>query len=447
MWRILGKFIDRIMIAFVLAAWAAMFGWIAIEILPNLMSTRSEGFAIEVFGSQLGLVIACAVPPVLIASFYSVWIVIKGSAEAREMLRRRLASGWYSRLDNRQRLMSVIDRLVLASRLREESHRAAKAAILSLPEWRWIVKPMLIGLIPVIVLSPIVFTLVLISSSMTLRGTLIGLGWTWVAATSAYWIARWTGFLDDRDRLPSQRKLTRKPSNADSSANSQRQPEPALGHVTGQSSAWIASNKDEARIAASSNMGADNVAELGTSAVRVVPVPYGFRWVEFGNAFFFQPESWHVVALEARPVRDGIATDVYATSPARFSREEPFETGFTLHVMSGMKSGYWPGGDRVYRDYILHFEIRIEDGDRLIEDDHTENGLRVVTLRYRDREPGRTNEIVHKCIAIDEALEMVWAFTFECPESEWEAYWRTYGTHMIHRISIKKGASIDFAIH
>jgi hypothetical protein len=83
----------------------------------------------------------------------------------------------------------------------------------------------------------------------------------------------------------------------------------------------------------------------------------------------------------------------------------------------------------------------------LIEDDHTENGLRVVTLRYRDREPGRTNEIVHKCIAIDEALEMVWAFTFECPESEWEAYWRTYGTHMIHRISIKKGASIDFAIH
>lgn len=432
MWRILGKFIDRIMIAFVLAAWAAMFGWIAIEIMPNLMSARSEGFAIEVFGNQLALVIACAIPPALIASVYSVWIVIKGSTEAREMLRRRLARGWYSRLDNRQRLMACIDRLVLASRLREESHRAAKAAILRLPEWKWLVKPMLIGLIPVIVLSPIVFTLVLITSSMTLRGTLIGLVWTWVAATSAYWIARWTGFLDDRDRLPSQRKLKRKPSTSDLSANAQGQPASATNEEGARTSAALRS---------------DDAAELERTAVKVVPAPHGFKWVEFRNAFFLQPELWHVVALEAPPIKDGIATDVYATSPTRFSREYPFETGFTLHVMSGMKSGYWPGGDRVYRDYILQFEIRIEDGDRLIADDHTQNGLRVVTLRYRDREPGRTNEIVHKCIAIDETLEMVWAFTFECPESEWETCWRTYGAHMIHRISIKKGASLDLAVH
>lgn len=447
MWKIVWRFIDRIALAAAIAGWGAIMIWTGLVAWPMVTSDGPGTELIDALGGARPAVIACIIPPFLIATLYMAWTILKESAEAREVLRQRLSHGWYSRLDKRGRVMAGIDRLVHESRMREESLRAARAAILQLPEWRWLVRPALIGFIPVIGLAPILFTLALMSSSITFMGVVYGLGLTWAAATSAYWLARWTGFLDGRDRLPGQRKSLAKAGRRSGPASADIDWAAVLGQSNPPSSAEAAPVAGGEGFGTLPNDAGQDAVVSQRPPVRVLPEPHGFRWVEFRNAFFLQPEPWYILALEARPTKEGLAADVYATSPTRFSREQHFLTGFTLHVMSGMKSVEWPGAGRVAQGYMLQFICRIQDGDTLISHDHTHNGLNVLTLRYRDREPGQPVVIVHKCVAIDEALEMVWAFTFECPESDWERNWNTYGAHMIHRITIQSGATVGPPVH
>lgn len=164
--------------------------------------------------------------------------------------------------------------------------------------------------------------------------------------------------------------------------------------------------------------------------------PAGFEWAFFKNAAFIRPKGWNVITKDVSPINGAIGADVYATSPEKFSRENPFEMGFTVQVMLGMSSTVWISAKHAYASYIACFMREIKDEDILILDERKRMQMDSVILRYRDASYGLPPIIVHKFMLINDDLEAFHAYTFESPERSWQENWMRYGTPILSNIAM-----------
>lgn len=141
-------------------------------------------------------------------------------------------------------------------------------------------------------------------------------------------------------------------------------------------------------------------------------------------------------------VADGLGMDVYSTSPRKFSPSNPFETGFTVQVMSGLKSGRWHSARHAYAVYITPLFDRVRKEDFLLLDEKAQGEALHFVLRYRDVVNGLPSVIVHKFIVVNDALEHVHVFTFESAEASWREQWARYGEMILGNVGIARPAEI-----
>lgn len=173
------------------------------------------------------------------------------------------------------------------------------------------------------------------------------------------------------------------------------------------------------------------------------PAPEGFVWVEFKNAVFLQPVGWYVAIKETVPVPGVLSMDTYATSPTRFSEAEPFETGLTVQVMSGMKTPSWVSAKHAYATYMDGFLKRMKPEDMLLFREQKAGDFDCVIVRFRDTALDLPPIIIHKYAMINSELEMVHVYTFESPEGHWSEQWERYGTPILSRLSMLAPRRID----
>ena len=164
--------------------------------------------------------------------------------------------------------------------------------------------------------------------------------------------------------------------------------------------------------------------------------PEGFDWAMFQNVVFLQPAHWHVVTKAVPTPAVSQAGDIYATSPVRFSEANPFDTGLTLEVLSGMKAPNWVDARHAFTNYLYGYLCLVKNEDVLIFSEKKRQGVDTVVVRFRDTRFGLPPEIVHKFAMIHHELEVVQVFTFETPESLWVEHWERYGTPILSCISM-----------
>lgn len=82
------------------------------------------------------------------------------------------------------------------------------------PVWMWGLKPAFIGLLAVLALSPVLIVSPLVADAfnvdISITAVVVMACLVWLSATAAYLIARRSGVLDSRDRLPARKKRPRK---------------------------------------------------------------------------------------------------------------------------------------------------------------------------------------------------------------------------------------------
>lgn len=164
--------------------------------------------------------------------------------------------------------------------------------------------------------------------------------------------------------------------------------------------------------------------------------PEGFDWAMFQNVVFLQPAHWHVVTKEVPTPAASQAGDIYATSPVRFSETNPFDTGLTLEVLSGMKAPNWVSARHAFTNYLYGYLCLVKNEGILIFSEKQRQGLDTVVVRFRDTRFGLPPEIVHKFAMIHHELEVVQVLTFETPESLWAEHWERYGTPILSCLSM-----------
>jgi hypothetical protein len=173
------------------------------------------------------------------------------------------------------------------------------------------------------------------------------------------------------------------------------------------------------------------------------PSPEGFDWTLFQNAVFLQPVHWHVVTKDVPSTAVSQGRNIYATSPVPFSETQPFDTGLTLEVLSGMTSPNWVSAKHAFTHYIAGYLSRLRDDDVLLLTEKQRQGIDTMVVRFRDTRFDLPPEIVHKFALIHHELEVVHVYTFETPESLWAEHWARYGMPILGNVTMVAPQTFD----
>jgi hypothetical protein len=147
--------------------------------------------------------------PAGIALAYIGYVILRHSPVVQAAVREWLRNGRLFKFDKRKRLLRIFENTIQAAESREQRRRATKAAILQHPGWLWGGKPALLGVLAVIAVSPLLLASPVIADVVGADISMVGVLWlaalVWASASLAYLVARWTGYLDERDRPPHRR--------------------------------------------------------------------------------------------------------------------------------------------------------------------------------------------------------------------------------------------------
>jgi hypothetical protein len=171
------------------------------------------GFGLEAYerGAELPTSKATLVAaiPAGFALVYIGYVLLRHSHMVQAALREWLRNGRLFRFDTRKRLLRGFEKAIQAAESCEQRRHAMKAAIQRHPGWLWGGKPALLGVLAVIAASPLLLASPVIADVVGADIPLAGLLWlaalVWASASLAYLVARWTGYLDERDRTPNRR--------------------------------------------------------------------------------------------------------------------------------------------------------------------------------------------------------------------------------------------------
>ncbi len=422
-WRIPNRIVHKTMMLCVLSIPVAILVW---TYLNYRFITTAYVKGAEIPQLKFALL---AMTPLCLALAYSAWQIVRHSPDAQASLRHRLKTGWVFGFDSKRRCLAAFDRLIRESEARQLKHEAAKAAIAELPDWKWVVKPVLIGFLAAFAASPLLAIAPIFIDSMSARSSVVLGGVIWGAATLAYVVVRWLGILDERDR-PRKKRSSR--------VNAQRRISdeyaPGLNHAESRLSApGVTANAQT--VAKESPMGSDT--EFAGEIRKALPAPpQGFDWVIFHNAVFLRPAHWNVVTKHVPSIAELQGRDIYAASPVPFSETKPFDTGLTLEILSGMNSPGWVSAKHAFARYINGYLRDVADTDVLLASEKQQRGIDTVIVRFRDTRLGLPPEIVHKFAHIHHDLEVVHVYTFETPESLWAEHWARYGTPILSNVTM-----------
>ena len=437
MWRIPKRIAYRIAVACGLCAMMTIAAWTYLS-YRFLIQAYEAGVPV----SHIKIVLGTALP-LCVTLLYSLWNIFRYSPDGQEWLRRWLTTGLPFRMGKQKRALAAFDRLLLVSEALDASNQALKTAIAQSLVWQWVAKPPLIGLLGVIAASPLLVMVPVLNMGVSAKDALIAAGVIWMLGTLSYLAARALGILDGHDRRRKKTSMQRERMKV--SEYYQASVAATTTNSTGRSVAEGVGPTETGEPRDHPSAGfRPSSAEKKTLPPLPQP-PGGFEWKQFRNVDFLQPLSWHVIVQETPPIKDGVGMDVYATSPQRFSDAAPFETGFTIQVMSGMKSGVWPGTKPVLAKYITSFLQRIEKTNVLMFEEGRQKNLEVINFCYRDIIEGQLSVIVHKLIAMSEELETIYVYTFESPESTWQQQWSRYGALILHHIAMAESAPLDLS--
>lgn len=168
------------------------------------------------------------------------------------------------------------------------------------------------------------------------------------------------------------------------------------------------------------------------AALKPPPPPSGFNWVALDDlgAAVVIPDGWH------RFNKTGPGARVVAFSPAPLRSDGTFDTGFTLQLMWNPRGKEGDGILPVAYTLIGDVDQNKRDNTHLQRGIMEERmGRKVVVTRHRNAPPGLIPIVVHRMLIIDEKQSLLYAATFESPESSWSESWKT-GEEILRRIVI-----------
>ena len=174
------------------------------------------------------------------------------------------------------------------------------------------------------------------------------------------------------------------------------------------------------------SLGATPVDLQGRLEGLVAPSAQGMEWKkldELGVAVQI-PLSWHP------NVKRGAQFRTVAFSPKPLDANGAFEVGFTASLLWDKQGNT----DPVRLLHELFQGIKANPKNTVIRDSFQEsNGRGSVIVRYRNASEGEAPTIVHKMLVADRGDRVVWVFTFESPEAEWEEQWKM-GERILGRV-------------
>lgn len=193
----------KILIAAIAGCLSSIYLWVY---LLYRFGLEAHERGVELPTSKVNLLAAI---PAAIALVYIGYVLLRHSPVVQVAVREWLRNGRLFKFDKRRRLLLIFENTIQAAESREQRRRAMKASILRHPGWLWGGKPALVGALAVIAASPLLLVSPVIADVVGADISLAGVLWlaalVWASAALAYLVARWTGYLDERDRPPHRR--------------------------------------------------------------------------------------------------------------------------------------------------------------------------------------------------------------------------------------------------
>lgn len=171
------------------------------------------------------------------------------------------------------------------------------------------------------------------------------------------------------------------------------------------------------------------------------PPPEGFTWQVYKNAVFPKPAEW--TERELPPTKGPVVMSAYAMSPENFSAQRPFETGFSVQIITGPKRRMNLEARTMAMATIRPILSSHRKDEILILDQKSGGDFQQTFLRYRDAPPGLKPIIVHRFMPANEKTDTVHVFIFESPEDRWDENWARFGTPILQRVNVVVQASAE----
>ncbi len=162
------------------------------------------------------------------------------------------------------------------------------------------------------------------------------------------------------------------------------------------------------------------------------PADAGFAWVLYRGCAVLTPAGWN---QRSRP--DDTAKNItgsFAVSPETFSETKYFDHGFTVQVHSNIKQRAGSEASKNTGIFAAPLAKKISKEHLLLFNEGGQPGRTTCVLRYVDATPGLTPLVIHRYYIGDDASDRIYAFTYECPQAEWEANWPKYGEVILKKI-------------
>lgn len=162
--------------------------------------------------------------------------------------------------------------------------------------------------------------------------------------------------------------------------------------------------------------------------------PAGFDWAIYRNCAVLKPNGWN-----ERTMADDLGKKVigaYAFSPEQFSEQKQFEHGFTAQVVAGFKAMNKLEPSKGAVLMMKSITDGRPDSDILLFKDNKFPDRISYFLRYRDAPAGKTPLVIHKYMIARDGDDTLHIFTYESPEAQWEANWKSFGETMLGKIAV-----------
>lgn len=161
--------------------------------------------------------------------------------------------------------------------------------------------------------------------------------------------------------------------------------------------------------------------------------PDGFSWDIYRNAISLKPVGWfvHDKVYDIK----GTISATHAMSPADFSENNQFETGFTVGIFTNLKKHAKPEPSKTASIMIgIGLKMHTKEDIKYLSQNQ-QGDVKAFWLRYRDAPPGKTPIIVHKYYLANDATDNLNYFIFESPEDKWEENWKKYGSIILKHVT------------
>jgi len=143
---------------------------------------------------------------------------------------------------------------------------------------------------------------------------------------------------------------------------------------------------------------------------------------------FLKPNGWNELT------RGDFSDSAYGASPETFTLTKNFETGLTIQIAraTNARKGI-PASHAAMA--MMKSIVKTHKEEEILSLSEKESGaVKTYIIRYRDAPPGLTPIVVHKFFTADDSNDILHIFTFESPESSWDASWNSFGTPILSRI-------------